>query len=89
MYPVLSSSGGLTIYTYGVLVSLGILLSLWYCRTQGLRMGLSPSRIWNLRYTHDSHRVTRIRYIANVNRELSLHLFIIALPWNTWTPARF
>ena len=48
MYPILWSAGGLTIYTYGVFVSLGMLLSLWYCRTHSLRMGLPPDRIWNL-----------------------------------------
>jgi phosphatidylglycerol---prolipoprotein diacylglyceryl transferase len=48
MCPILLSANGLTIYTYGVFVSLGMLLSLWYCRTQSLRMGLPPNRIWNL-----------------------------------------
>ena len=48
MYPILWSADGVAIYTYGVFVSLGTLVGLWYCRSQSSRMGLPPERIWNL-----------------------------------------
>lgn len=48
MHPVLFHLGPVTIYSYGVLVATGVLLGLYYARTQARRAGLSPNRIWNL-----------------------------------------
>jgi phosphatidylglycerol:prolipoprotein diacylglycerol transferase len=48
MHPILIHSGVFTIYSYGVLVATGVLLSLWYARVQAPRAGLDPDRVWNL-----------------------------------------
>jgi phosphatidylglycerol---prolipoprotein diacylglyceryl transferase len=48
MHPILFQLGPVTIYTYGVLVSSGVLLGLWYARRQAPRVGLHPNRVWNL-----------------------------------------
>jgi len=48
VHPVLFEFGGITIYSYGVLVATGVLLGLWYARRQAPRAGLDPDRVWNL-----------------------------------------
>jgi phosphatidylglycerol:prolipoprotein diacylglycerol transferase len=48
MHPILIHAGAFTIYSYGVLVATGVLLSLWYARVQAPRAGLDPDRVWNL-----------------------------------------
>lgn len=48
MYPRLVQVGGISIYTYGVLVTAGVLLALWFARRQAPRAGLNPDKIWNL-----------------------------------------
>jgi phosphatidylglycerol:prolipoprotein diacylglycerol transferase len=48
MLPVLFHIGPLTVYTYGVLVALGVLVGLWYARRQAPRHGLNPDHVWNL-----------------------------------------
>jgi phosphatidylglycerol---prolipoprotein diacylglyceryl transferase len=48
MHPVLFQIGPLTIYTYGVLVAVGVLGSLWYARRQAPHAGLDAERVWNL-----------------------------------------
>src|SRR5579884_3500952 len=48
MHPVLFHLGGVTVYTYGVLVATGVLIGLWVARRQARRAGLDPERIWNL-----------------------------------------
>ncbi|MGH9683668.1 MAG: prolipoprotein diacylglyceryl transferase [Candidatus Acidiferrales bacterium] len=48
MYPRLVHFGGISIYTYGVLVAAGVLLALWFARRQAPRAGLNPDKIWNL-----------------------------------------
>jgi len=48
MFPILFKIGPITIYSYGVLVATGVLLSLWYARRQAPRVGLNPDKIWNL-----------------------------------------
>jgi phosphatidylglycerol---prolipoprotein diacylglyceryl transferase len=48
MHPVLFQLGGITVYTYGVLVALGVLLGLWYARREAPRLGLNPDYVWNL-----------------------------------------
>ena len=48
MYPILFHIGPVTIYTYGVLVALGVLLGLWYARHHAPAAGLDPDRVWNL-----------------------------------------
>jgi phosphatidylglycerol:prolipoprotein diacylglycerol transferase len=48
MHPILAQSGAITIYTYGVLVTVGAILGLIYARWQAIRAGLPPRAIWNL-----------------------------------------
>jgi phosphatidylglycerol---prolipoprotein diacylglyceryl transferase len=48
MHPVLFEIGSVTIYSYGVLVAVGVLFGLWYARRQAPRAGLDPDRVWNL-----------------------------------------
>lgn len=48
MYPILAQAGPITIYTYGVLVTIGVILGLCYARRQAARAGLPPREIWNL-----------------------------------------
>lgn len=48
MHPVLFQIGPITIYSYGVLVALGVLLGLWYARRQAPRAGLNSNEVWNL-----------------------------------------
>lgn len=48
MHPVLFQVGSITIYTYGVLVAMGVVLALCYARRQARRAALDPEKIWNL-----------------------------------------
>lgn len=48
MYPILAQAGPITIYTYGVLVAVGVILGLLYARRLAVRAGLPPGKIWNL-----------------------------------------
>lgn len=48
MFPILFRLGPLTIYTYGVLVALGVIGALLYARWQAPRVGLNAERVWNL-----------------------------------------
>lgn len=48
MHPVLFHLGGITIYTYGVLVAAGVVLGLWYARRQARPAGLDPEKVWNM-----------------------------------------
>lgn len=48
MHPILAQAGPITIYTYGILVTTGVILGLWYARGQAARAGLPPREIWNL-----------------------------------------
>jgi phosphatidylglycerol---prolipoprotein diacylglyceryl transferase len=48
MLPILFRLGPLTIYTYGVLVAVGVIGALLYARRQAPRAGLNPERVWNL-----------------------------------------
>lgn len=48
MHPILFKFFGIPIYTYGVLVASGVLLSLWYGRRQAPRAGVDPDKLWNM-----------------------------------------
>jgi phosphatidylglycerol:prolipoprotein diacylglycerol transferase len=48
MYPILAQAGPITIYTYGVLVAVGVIFGLVYARRLAARAGLPPRKIWNL-----------------------------------------
>jgi len=48
MHPILAQSGAITVYTYGVLVTIGVVLGLLYARWRAIRTGLPPRAIWNL-----------------------------------------
>jgi phosphatidylglycerol---prolipoprotein diacylglyceryl transferase len=48
MHPVLFHFGPIVVYTYGVLVAVGVLTGLWYARRQAPRAGLDPVKTWNL-----------------------------------------
>ena len=48
MHPILAQVGAITIYTYGALVTVGVILGLLYGRRQAARAGLPPRAIWNL-----------------------------------------
>jgi len=48
MHPILAQFGLITIYTYGVLVTIGVILGLMYARILAKREGLPPRAIWNL-----------------------------------------
>lgn len=48
MHPILFQSGFVTIYTYGVLVALGVLIGVWLAANDAPRLGLPPVKIWNL-----------------------------------------
>src|SRR5580700_3585136 len=48
MHPILFNFGGIPIYSYGVLVATGVLISLWYGRRQAPRAGIDPDKLWNM-----------------------------------------
>ena len=48
MHPVLFQVGPVTIYSYGVLAAVGVLLGLWYARRQAPYAGLHRDQVWNL-----------------------------------------
>jgi len=52
MHPILGAVptpwGEVTIYSYGVLVAIGVLLALFYARHFGRQTGIDPDRVWNL-----------------------------------------
>jgi phosphatidylglycerol---prolipoprotein diacylglyceryl transferase len=48
MHPILFQFGPLTIYTYGVLVATGVMLTLWVAWRQAPRAGLDPAKVWNV-----------------------------------------
>ena len=48
MHPILFTFGGIPIYSYGVLVATGVLISLWYGRRQAPRAGIDPDKLWNM-----------------------------------------
>jgi phosphatidylglycerol:prolipoprotein diacylglycerol transferase len=48
VHPILIHAGVFTVYSYGVLVATGVLLSLWYARVQAPRAGIDPDQVWNL-----------------------------------------
>src|ERR1700677_5037001 len=48
MYPILFNFFGIPIYSYGVLVATGVLISLWYGRRQAPRAGIDPDKLWNM-----------------------------------------
>jgi phosphatidylglycerol---prolipoprotein diacylglyceryl transferase len=48
MHPILFHFGSITVYTYGVLVATGVVLSLLYVRRQAPRAGLDPEKTWNM-----------------------------------------
>jgi phosphatidylglycerol:prolipoprotein diacylglycerol transferase len=48
MHPILFQYHGFVIYTYGVLVATGVLLGMWYARTQARRSGIDPGKLWNM-----------------------------------------
>jgi phosphatidylglycerol:prolipoprotein diacylglycerol transferase len=47
MHPVLFHLGAITIYSYGVLVAIGVILAVWVASSDAPRVGLSPVAIWN------------------------------------------
>ncbi len=48
MHPILFHLGEFNVYSYGVLIATGVLVSLWYARSQAPRAGLDPDKIWNM-----------------------------------------
>ena len=48
MHPILFNFFGIPIYSYGVLVATGVLISLWYGRRQAPRAGIDPDKLWNM-----------------------------------------
>src|ERR1700723_1592117 len=48
MHPILFNFFGIPIYSYGVLVATGVLISLWYGRLQAPRAGIDPDKLWNM-----------------------------------------
>ena len=48
MHPILFQSGAVTIYTYGALVAMGVLIGVWLAAKDAPRVGLPPVKIWNL-----------------------------------------
>ncbi|MGH9703289.1 MAG: prolipoprotein diacylglyceryl transferase [Candidatus Acidiferrales bacterium] len=48
MFPVLFQIRSVNVYTYGVMVAIGILIGLWYARIQARALGLDPAGVWNL-----------------------------------------
>jgi phosphatidylglycerol---prolipoprotein diacylglyceryl transferase len=48
MHPILFQIGGIPVFSYGVLVATGVLLSLWYGRRQAARIGLDPDKFWSM-----------------------------------------
>jgi phosphatidylglycerol---prolipoprotein diacylglyceryl transferase len=48
MHPILFQIGGIPVFTYGVLVATGVLLSLWYGRRRAARSGLDPDKFWSM-----------------------------------------
>ena len=48
MHPILFQFGPVTIYTYGVLVATGVMLTLWVAWRQAPRAGLDPAKVWNV-----------------------------------------
>lgn len=64
MHPILAQIGLITIYTYGVLVTVGVILGLLYARTLAARAGASSARdleSWDL---HDFRRADPVQVMA-------------------------
>jgi phosphatidylglycerol:prolipoprotein diacylglycerol transferase len=48
MHPILFQIGGIPVFSYGVLVATGVLLSLWYGRRRAARVGVDPDKLWSM-----------------------------------------
>src|SRR5271156_4393912 len=48
MHPILFQVGGMPVFSYGVLVATGVLLSLWYGRQRAARVGVDPDKLWSI-----------------------------------------
>jgi phosphatidylglycerol:prolipoprotein diacylglycerol transferase len=48
MHPVLFHIGDIPIFSYGVLVATGVLLSLWWGRRIAPQVGVDPEKLWNM-----------------------------------------
>jgi phosphatidylglycerol:prolipoprotein diacylglycerol transferase len=48
MHPILFQIGGIPVFTYGVLVATGVLLSLWYGRHRAAQVGIDPDKLWSV-----------------------------------------
>ncbi len=48
MHPVLFQLGNIPVFSYGVLVATGVLLSLWYGRRIAPEAGIDPENLWNM-----------------------------------------
>ena len=48
MHPIFAQAGPITLYTYGILVTAGVILGLLYARRQAARAGVPAREIWNL-----------------------------------------
>jgi phosphatidylglycerol---prolipoprotein diacylglyceryl transferase len=48
MHPILFTLGGIPVFTYGILVATGVLLSLWYGRRRAAAVGISPDKLWSM-----------------------------------------
>jgi phosphatidylglycerol:prolipoprotein diacylglycerol transferase len=48
MHPILFKIGGIPVFSYGVLVATGVLLSLWYGRRRAARVGIDPDKLWSM-----------------------------------------
>jgi phosphatidylglycerol---prolipoprotein diacylglyceryl transferase len=48
MHPILFHIGGIPVFSYGVLVATGVLLSLWWGRRIAPQVGVDPEKLWNM-----------------------------------------
>jgi phosphatidylglycerol---prolipoprotein diacylglyceryl transferase len=48
MHPILFHVGDIPVFSYGVLVATGVLLSLWWGRRLAPQVGIDPEKLWNM-----------------------------------------
>jgi phosphatidylglycerol---prolipoprotein diacylglyceryl transferase len=48
MHPILFHVGDIPVFSYGVLVAMGVLLSLWWGRRLAPQVGIDPEKLWNM-----------------------------------------
>lgn len=84
MYPLLFKAGPISIYTYGLMIAIGILIGIGISRREAERKGLDPERITDLAFYLVIAGVvgSRLMYVATVPRMFMADPVEIFRIWN-------